>query len=85
MASGVSKIFDINMQNYAFSSTGELGTKSLATCVAVIVIFADNTVMMEHRSDAELCAFGNKDEAIELFGSIVANIQKVKEENCVIR
>lgn len=39
------------MDYYAYSSTGELDSTFLASCVAIVVVFTDNTVMDEHRSD----------------------------------
>ncbi len=37
------------MDHYAYSSAGELGSKILVPCVAIV--FTDNTVMIEHRPD----------------------------------
>ncbi|CAF4145463.1 unnamed protein product [Rotaria magnacalcarata] len=85
MASASTHIYDIMFENYAYSSTGELGTKFVSSCVAVIVIFVDNTVLIEHRSDLDLCRYGKQDEVEEFLKSVVTNICELKDHCCNIR
>ncbi len=43
-----------------------------STCVIVVMIFSDNTVIVQHRAAPNLYKFGNKDEAygiISQYGS----------------
>jgi hypothetical protein len=68
------------MDHYAYSSAGELDSKFLAPCVAIV--FTDNTVMIEHRSDPLLYHKRENDkridevDAMHLFENIVKNIGK---------
>jgi S-adenosylmethionine hydrolase len=85
------RIYDVQMDHYAYSSTGELGSQCLGPCVAIVVVFKDNTVMIEHRSDPFL--YHKRDhhtklnelDAMDLFGNIVTNIRKFKQNDCVVR
>ncbi len=38
----------------------------LSAYVVIIVVFADHTVMMEHRTDTELCGKGGLDEKFRI-------------------
>ncbi|CAF4041081.1 unnamed protein product [Adineta steineri] len=69
-------IYDVDIQNYAYSSTGELGTKGLSPCVAVIILFSNRTVLIEHRSDHELYDEGDELDATYFFHDIVNSIAK---------
>lgn len=79
------------MDHYAYSPAGELGSKSLGPCAAIVVVFTDNTVMIEHRSDPFLYRkpkHGQKiddNEAMFLFENIVKNIRQFKRHDCVVR
>jgi len=70
-------IYSVQMDHYAYSSAGELGSKFLGACVAIVVVFTDNTVMIEHRSDPFLYHKSDNDErinegnAMDLFENIV--------------
>jgi hypothetical protein len=66
MASTLAPIYDIMPDNCAYSSTGERDIKFLSACVAVVVVFVDKTIMIEHRTDAELCVKGDMGEAFVL-------------------
>jgi len=81
MASALTPIYDIIPDKYAYSSTGKLDIKFLSACVAVVVVFVDKTIMIEHRTDAEMCAKGDTDEAFVLLESIMENIRKFKDGN----
>ncbi|CAF3360922.1 unnamed protein product [Rotaria socialis] len=91
MASPPTRIYNVQMDQYAYSSTGELGSKFLAPCVAIVVVFTDNTVMIEHRSDPFLYNKRDKtkriyeNDAMNLFENIVKNIRKFKRNDCVVR
>jgi hypothetical protein len=76
---------DVAMEHYAYSLTGKLGTTGLSPCVAVIILFSDKSVMIEHRSDTELCQHGDDEEAINLLQDIIKNIIKMKKIHINIR
>jgi hypothetical protein len=78
-------IHDVAMQNYAYSLTGELCTTGLSPCVAVIILFSDRTIMMEHRSDIELCKYGYETEVLNLLENIAKNIIRMKRIHLNIR
>jgi hypothetical protein len=84
-------IYNVGMDHYAYSSFGELGSKFLGPCVAIVVVFSDNAVMIEHRSDPFLCNNAgnskkiNDADAMHLFENIVKNIRKFKQKDCVVR
>jgi hypothetical protein len=76
MTSPSNVIYDVDMQKYAYSSSGELGTNGLSPCIANIIVFSNRTVMIEHRSDNELYDDeGDELEAVNLFHDIVDNIK----------
>ena len=50
------------MEDFAYSSTGEIGSQFLGPCVAVVVIFADRTVMLEHRSNLFLYSASKEEQ-----------------------
>jgi len=85
MTSSSNAIYDVNMQKYAYSSTGELGTQGLSPCVAIIVVFSNRTVMIEHRTDNELYDEGDELEAIDLFRDIIDNIEAMEKQHLNIR
>jgi len=85
MASALAPIYDIMPENYAYSSTGELGTKFLSACVPIIFIFVDHIIMIEYGTDAEFFAKGDLDEALQFLESIMKNIRKFKGKNRIIR
>jgi hypothetical protein len=68
-----------------YSSTGELGSKGLSSCVAVIIMFSNRTVMIEHRSESELCDKGDQFDATDLFLDIVDNIKAMEKQNLNIQ
>ncbi|CAF1147806.1 unnamed protein product [Didymodactylos carnosus] len=74
-------IYDVDMHKYAYSSTGELGSKGLSPCVAVIIVFSNRTVMIEHRSESELCDKGDQFDATDLFLDIVDNVKAMEKQN----
>ncbi|CAF1459671.1 unnamed protein product [Rotaria sordida] len=78
-------IHDVAMQNDAYSLTGELGTTGLSPCVAVIILFSDRTIMMEHRSDIELYKYGYKTQVLNLLENIAKNIISMKRIHLNIR
>ncbi len=55
MASALPKIYDVSQENYVNSSMGELGARFLSTYEAIIIVFSDHTVMLENRTDIQLC------------------------------
>lgn len=73
------------MQNCVYSLTGEIGTTGLSPCVAVIILFSDHTIIMEHRSDLELCRNGNEREAVNLLEDISKNIIDMKKIHLNVR
>jgi hypothetical protein len=73
------------MQNCVYSLTGEIGTTGLSPCVAVIIVFSDHTMIMEHRSDLELCRNGDEPEAMNLLEDISKNIIDMKKIHLNIR
>jgi hypothetical protein len=81
MTSPSNVIYDVDMQKYAYASSGELGTKGLSPCVAIIIVFSNRTVMIEHRSDNELYDEGDELEAIDLFHDIVDNIKAMGKQH----
>ncbi len=85
MTSSSNAIYDVNMQKYAYSSAGELGTQGLLPCVAIIVVFSNRDVMIEHRTDSEMYDKGDELEAIELFRDIVDNIEAMEKQHLNIR
>jgi hypothetical protein len=85
MTSTLGSIYDIMPEKCAYSSTGELGTKFLSACVAVVFVFVDHTIMIEHRTDLELCKHGDLNEASNLLESITENIRKFQGGNFTIR
>jgi hypothetical protein len=91
MTSSSNAIYDVNMQKYAYSSTGELGTQGLSPCVAVIIVFSNRTVMIEHRTDNELYDEADEPEATDeteatdLFHDIVDNIEAMEKQHLNIR
>jgi len=48
--------------------------------VAVVLVFIDHTIMIEHRTDAQLCAKSDLDEALDLLENIMKNIRKFKDD-----
>ena len=85
MKSSSNAIYEVDMQKYAYSSSGELGTQRLSPCVAIIVVFSNGTVMIEHRTDTEMCDEGNVSEATDLFHDIIDNIKSMKKQHLNIR
>ncbi|CAF1290765.1 unnamed protein product [Adineta steineri] len=75
MALSPVNIYDVPTEKYAYSLTGELGTTGLSPCVAVIVIFSDHTIMMEHRSDIELYKYGSEAEVLDLLEDIAKKVE----------
>ncbi|CAF1348901.1 unnamed protein product [Rotaria sordida] len=73
------------MEFFAHSSSGELYSSSAATCVLILLVLDDNSVIMEHRSDIDLGGVGSEEEAMALFHSITQNIIKCKETDCSVR
>jgi hypothetical protein len=63
----------------------EIISTSASPCVIVIVTFNDDSVILEHRSDIDLCAEGNEDEAMKLYESITGHIIECKGESSIIR
>jgi hypothetical protein len=78
-------IHDVGMQNCVYSLTGEIGTTGLSPCVAVIILFYDHTMIMEHRCDLELCRNGDETEAMHLLEDISKNIIDMKKIDLNIR
>jgi hypothetical protein len=85
MANPSLEIYNVEQEHYAYSLTGELGTRFLASCVAIIIVFSNNTVIIEHRTDLELCRTGNVNEVYKLFENIADNILQIKENNFAIQ
>ncbi|CAF3572654.1 unnamed protein product [Adineta steineri] len=75
MALSPVNIYDVPMEKYAYSLIGELDTTGLSPCVAVIVIFSDHTIMMEHRSDIELYKYGSEAEVLDLLEDIAKKVE----------
>jgi hypothetical protein len=78
-------IYNVKQDQYAVSTSGELASMHASTCVIVVMIFNDNTVIVEHRSDPNLCKHVNNDEAMELFHNMAAHIIKHKGKQCDLR
>jgi hypothetical protein len=78
-------IYDLKQDQYAISTSVELASMYASTSVIVIMIFSDNTVIVQHRADLNLCKYGNKDEAMELFHNMAAHIIKHEGEQCELR
>jgi hypothetical protein len=53
-----SLIYNVDQDHYAFSSNGQLASIGASRCIIIIIIFNDDSVMLEHRSDTDLCATG---------------------------
>ncbi len=56
-----------------------------STCVIVVMIFSDNTVIVQHRVAPNLCKHGKKGEAMELFHNMADHIIKHKGKQCNLR
>lgn len=78
-------IYNVKQDQYAVSTSGELASMYASTCVIVVMIFSDNTVIVQHRAAPNLYKFGNKDEAMELFHNMAAHIIKHKGKQCDLR
>ncbi|CAF1217659.1 unnamed protein product [Adineta ricciae] len=74
-------IHDVEFQHYAYSPTGELGTRRLSSCVGIIIVFANRTVLIEHRSASELWDEGESFEPKDLFEDIVDDIIAMKQHH----
>ncbi|CAF3190720.1 unnamed protein product [Rotaria sp. Silwood2] len=85
MASALGDIYEVPMEKCAYSSTGELGTGYLSPCVAIIITFDDNSVMIEHCSDVQLGKYGNEVEAFDVLETVAKNIRKLKQTNIRIQ
>jgi hypothetical protein len=85
MESALCDIYEVPMEKCAYSLTGELGTGYLSPCVAIIVTFDDNSIMIEHCSDVQLGKYGDDMEAFELLETVAKNIRKVKQTNIHIQ
>jgi hypothetical protein len=59
---------------------GELASMFASTCIVVVVIFDDQSVLMEHRSHLDLGQTGDVDEAINLLNNIAQHILDFKEK-----
>jgi hypothetical protein len=62
MSTSSQPIYNVLQQYYASSISGELGSRHVSECVAVIVIFDDNGIMVEHYTDVELFNTNHDDE-----------------------
>ncbi|CAF1381386.1 unnamed protein product, partial [Rotaria sordida] len=86
----VSPIYNVKQDHYGFSTTGELISCHAAECLIVIVIFDNDTVMMEHLSELDYDSEGDWDQAMGLYRNITKNViackqEFFKQEECVIR
>jgi len=85
MSTSSQPIYNVLQQYYASSISGELGSRHVSECVAVIVMFDDNSIMVEHYTDVELFKTNHDDEdkddgnAMNLFKNIAKHIVEVKK------
>jgi len=84
MTSQFKTIYDVETHKYAFSGSGELGTKGLSPCVAIIIVFSNRSVMIEHRADSELHDDEGEFDAKDLFEDIIDNIQAIEKQHLEI-
>lgn len=59
MATEIDLIYAVLEDKYAYSMSGEIGTRFVSPCVLFIIFFSDHTVMLEHRTDLDL--FNNEE------------------------
>jgi len=71
-------IYDVEQDRYARSTTGELASLGVSPCVAVILIFTDNKVIVEHYSEGSLGKSSDEEKAMQLFGEVAGHIRKHK-------
>ncbi len=81
-------IHNVRQQYYTYSISGEFGSRHVSECVAVIDIFDDNSIMVEHYTDVELFETNNIHEdgddeddvnAMNLFENMAKHIVEVKK------
>lgn len=71
MASRSSPIYNIWQGYCVYSTSGKLRIAFVSSGVAIIFIFIGNTIVIEHRTDIELCENGKSDKVFDLFVSIL--------------
>lgn len=87
MSNEANLAYSVEQDEYAYSTTGQIGTQFLAPCVALIVLFSDNTVMLKHMPDLDFAnASANRDkknpikDGFSLFKSFLAHVKKMKKD-----
>jgi hypothetical protein len=71
--------FSVVQDTFGYSLHGSLASQYANPCILIIIVFEDSTVLIEHRSDLQLSRKKRRKEVMDLFQSIIDNIDRVKD------